>query len=370
MNKIKLGNTEIGPTGWAVIGIYYSNGVFFEEKENRGISYILDHVIYEMLYEAIGDFGYGQVFGHTYYGYSSFIIVCSSNMVNENLKLVSEVLYESPLKDIDLVSWIELRKNSARRNPMPIENQYYAKHLVEGPLVKTLSAGINFVPHLESLNTWRAKYIKPECVVKCITGDGYGDEIICNKNFFTESAIPCFASNKISVPKHIPWRRTNMIYSIPYLLTDTNIIASEAYCSFLRGKIASSLNSVGGQMRSVAFYPDYIPELRVQAQMNRGMECHSIRAIDHIIANQEDFTLKQLDELKNKLYTFYCNLHEDAIAWNRFAGYNIMSGKRYYLADLCDIHTYEKNISKESLHDVMTKIQAETRRNIFVTAVR
>lgn len=358
------------PVGTAVVGIYYPNGVFCEDRENVGISYVLDHLLYDMLQCNIASYERCRILGHTYYGYSGYQVLCPSDKVDDIVERIDYLLYDDPWSDSNLSAWFELRKKTAHATPVPIENRYYSQCLPNEPLAKTISNRMNGVPSWDKLCEWRTKYIHKNRIACYITGGSYEDISREDGVVFPDTVLPVFSPNKITFPKHIPWQRTNIIYSVPYSLTATNVLVSEAYCEMLRSKIASTINSQGGQFCSVAFYPDYVPELRIHFHIKRMHEWSAVQQVEHNLADFQDLSSKRISVIKRRIYSFYCKMYENPIAWNSFAGYNLMSGNRYDLLGLRDLRTYEDQVTQESLNQVVANIQEEKERNIFMTAVR
>lgn len=362
--------TRVSPVGTAVVGIYYPNGVFHEDTENAGISYVLDHLLYEMLHTTITSQRNCLVFGHTYYGYSGYQVMCPADKVDDIVKTIGYILYDHPLSDQNLSLWFELRKKTAHTTPVPIENQYYSKCIPNQPLASTLSNRMNYLPSWDKLCQWRAKYIQKQRVVCYITGGSYEDISREEGIVFSDSILPVFSPAKITLPKHIPWQRINIVYSVPYQLTATNILVSEALCEMVRSRIASTIHSQGGHLCSVAFCPDYVPELRIHFHVPHMHEWGTIQRVERNLADFPNPSSKHITAIERRIHSFYFRMYDNPLEWNRFAGYNLMSGNRYDLLALRDLHTYEEQISHESLRLAFDNIKAEKERNIFMAAVR
>ena len=91
----KNNHFENGGRKLCVIGIHLQNGIFHEDENNRGISYILDHVIYNSLYDRLNDLHCGHVRSFTNYGYSSFLIQCEEKHYEEVLEIAIENTHAS-----------------------------------------------------------------------------------------------------------------------------------------------------------------------------------------------------------------------------------------------------------------------------------
>jgi len=353
-----------------LFGIFYPNGVFFEKTEELGFSYILDHLLYEVLKNEIEDAGLGRVSGWTNYGYSEVILACEREKEYEVRRRMHQILYEDDWYDQEILRWIQIRREAARKSFYSIDQRYYERRLPGNPLCRSISAGIHCEPSRGNLNMWRRKYITCQNVTYCSLEEVGKAPEIEGKTILANGCLPCFIPQKIMPPKCIPWKRSNMVYAIPFDFSACNMLAAEACCQLMRKKFRSYVNDMGGKLCSASMYPDFIPEFRVHLQLSRGAEHDAAQVFEQFVFNQDMLNPEKVEKLCQALYASYRKKSTDPVAWLRFSGYNLMSGNRYNIEGLLNPDTYREYVTTDSIWGVVEMIRQKDHRTIFLTAAR
>lgn len=350
------------------IGFHIINGVFDETADITGISYCLDCHLYEKLCQKIVDSGYGDLRAITNYGYSSFVVVCHTDLLLDNLKRMRSILLEDNLTEyypteIDLT---EQRK--AKNYRLPIDLYYYSARSSELRLAQPLRGHTNITFDLDMLNQWKSLHYNCQQCNVVLTGNTpeimheYATKTISNN--LLEAT-----SRNIHIPKHIPWRYSQLIISSSYKFTPDNILCAEAACKWLEPHMARGLNASGCRFSSIRIYPDYIQEWCVHAQCKRGCETMAIRAVMDAL-NHKPKTESNLNAVRKNTRNGYFQIAENIVEWNLFAGYNLFSGCRYHLPELLLDETYQQKINISSLHAILCEWQDRQNISIFATAAR
>lgn len=370
MKIINMNHVGDHGSAQSVIGIYYPNGVFLEKDSERGISYILDHALYLSLQKAISDQGKGMVRATTHYGYTCFLIMCPPDKANDNFRCAEDILLGQQLCVDDLGEWIDYRKANARKCPTPVDTLYYAQRAPSTPLSRTLSAGINCVPSLSELRAWSAKHIIPENVISYISGSNIFDLGTNDGRYAKMNRIPSYAGSTTTLPKNMPWRWSHLIYSVPFSVRSIDTLAIEACNQWLKSQIASRVNHFGGKLCSVQFCLDCIPEWQIRIQCSTDKTKLMVDEISGLITESKGLSQQQVNHYRSKVFNYYRRMSIDPVRWNRFAGYNAMTGSRYELRQLCNAWTYAQQITPDSVMDVLSQLQRTADISVFAAPVR
>lgn len=356
----------------AVIGFYYKNGVFDENLGNRGISYVLDHMLYTELCSAMEDQGKGRVRFITNYGYSEILISCNPQDTEWIVSSAESVLfdYEWLYDGKAIEQWIRERKNATCRHIKTTAELYYAHRAVGTPMEKTLSEGLMTIPTKKALIAWRKAYICRESLFAFISGNTSSMFPQYHKEPEIRSNLPIITPVGTVLPKHIPWRRSQMVCGIPCHLSAENMLTAEAYCELMRPRFAFEIRKYSGLLSTVKIQPDFFSELQISFQCGKGNEeLLANQVIPSVLALASELSETQINHLRKKVYLSYMRMAEDNIDWNRFAGYNAITGNRQNLQSLLNEEKYTQHISCTSL-DTFAKSISSAMVNVFATAVR
>ena len=357
-----------------IIGIYYRNGIFDEHIGNRGISYVLDHVLYEALCQRICDSKKGEVRCFTNHGYSEILILCEPENAMQNIRIAEDVLFASKLPyNTDIIAqWIGSKKNDLRGQRKTSEVLYYEQRAAGTPLAKQLSGLLTSVPSEQALRVWHTVYLQQANPWGYVSGAI--PALFRNQNHIEEtgrSALPMVTPSQTAFPRHIQWHRSQVVYSVPCEITADNILAAEAYCELLRPVFASEIRKHKGQLSSLKIQPDYFSELQLCFQCCRGTEAVlANRVVQSVFKSKLLISDTQINDLRNKLHLSYLQIARNAFMWNRFAGYNAITGKRYDIHMLLNEETYSMHISVETIGSIVSNMQNAECVNIFVSSVR
>ncbi len=352
----------------SVIGTYFSNGVFDEKDENRGISYILDHLIYEKLAARIEDTARGYVKAVTQYGYTGFQVICPPDLAEENHHVMLQVLADKVLPSDAIEEWIKKQGHLARSRPVPADALYYAKRVPGTPLGRTLSAALCKIPSREALVDWHDRYYTPSALCTCISGCPV-PTISTAQEIHWRSPQKFIRSN-IDIPKNRPWKRSHVILGFGCALDTNMILAGEALCQWITPAISSTVHHRNGRLLGVYISPNYTSELQISLQCANGMESVIAKEL-HGLLESASFEVSEavLERIREKVFCNYACLFEDPLSWNRLMGEAAMLyGKR--LENHLYFEVFKKHITKENIRKILSSVQKDTEPCVFVTAVR
>ncbi len=353
------------PTNNTVLGIYVPNGIFAETAENSGISYLLDHLLYEKLAECIADQDRGEVYCYTQYGCSSFTVVCPPQLAKENLQIMQDVLLNESLPMDTASEWVNSRKQLARKTPVPVDTLYYAKRLPGTPLGTTLSAALTDIPALEALENWRSRYYTQDTIQICVSGESAG---LKNRLAARICDLPRYTPVTFGLPKQLPWRRSHMILGYACEMDADQILTAEALCRWLRPKLAEIVNRKNGQLLGVQINPDFVSEIQISLQCAKGKEQSIADAVTAFLSSAV-IAEPDANALKRELFRQYSDLREAALPWNHLMGeMALLYGKSAEM--LLDKEFYRQQITAQKLNCQLTALRRKGVPCIFATAVR
>ncbi len=353
------------PVNDTVLGIYMPNGIFAETAENSGISYLLDHLIYEKLAVCIDDQGSGQAHCFTQYGYSGFQVVCPPELAKENLQIMQDVLLNELLPMDTAPEWVNSRKQFARKTPVPVDTLYYAKRLPDTPLGTTLSAALTDIPAQKTLENWRSRYYTQDAIQICVSGDSAG---LQNRLAARICDLPRYTPVTFGLPKQLPWRRSHMILGYACEMNADQILTAEALCRWLRPQLAEIVNRNNGQLLGVKIHPNFVSEIQISLQCAKGKEQSIADAVTAFLSSAA-ITETEADALQREVFRQYRDLREAALPWNRFMGeMALLYGKSAEM--LLDKEFYRQQITAPKLNCLLTALRQKGVPCVFATAVR
>lgn len=358
---------------YAVFGFYYRNGVFDELDTNHGISYILDHVIYCMLSNIIADSGDVRVRCFTNYGHSEILIICAPDKVSENIRKAKEIIFREKLdfSEDTIQQWICYKTTSIQKKQQPADVLYYSHRAPASPLAKTISAGLNAVPTQEQLEFWRTKYMNEACVSVFVSGNVPQALASGYTNYPPGSLLPQIHVSKLILPKHIPWRHSQILYAVPCDINASNFLATEAFCQWMNPILSAEIRKNGGHFQSSLIHPDFFQEWQIRFQCPKGTEkVFTEQIIPQALRTTQITSESRINSTRRKVKMYYHLMSHDPVAWNRFAGYNAISGGRLCLDGLLSEDTYEEYITSEKIGEFLLEIQNQSDVSVFATAVR
>lgn len=345
-----------------VIGIYLYNGVFYEDEKNRGISYILDHLIYKKLYEKLDYLGCGHVRARTSYGYSSFLVRCDKKHYAEVLKIVIDNMLSKDWDCNEIEDWIKERKEWSSCYSST-EQVYRSKRMPFSPLSKSLSGWLQKTPTRRELEEWQDKYYKKELlyILPSNAPDGFATMPTSKRN-----ALPDCEYVKIGLPKCIPWSRSNVYISFPLPKGENDCIIAEALCKWLARYISQEANRQNATLTDICFCPDYVPECVMKIQCRGRREEELYRSICKLISSMiPRISEKELSAVRKRLFGEYLKMYKDPEEWNLFKGYNLMSGNRYDIDGLVDFDYYERHITEDKILNMLNQMKNSVEISIF-----
>ena len=236
-------------------------------------------------------------------------------------------------------------------------------------LSKSICPESNTAPGLEELSRWKSQYyIADKCIVVI---SGAVPRYFLNLPKYSQPGnhLPQIKAYDLCLPKHTPWRRTQLILSAYYDFSSEMILCAEAACKWLEPQLACALNNIGCRLDRVQIYPDYLSEWRL------SMQCASHRELDAVSTALDAFanvpnSEAELDVVRKRTRQGYLKLAQQPVKWNMFAGYNLISGCRYHLPSLLSEETYHEQITKPQICRILSQWNKHQNFSIFATAIR
>ena len=258
-----------------------------------------------------------------------------------------------------------------QKQRLPADVLYYSHRAPASPLAKTISAGLNAVPTREQLEFWRTTYMHEACVSVYISGNVPQSLSSGYTHSPAGSLLPQIRVSQLILPTHIPWRRSQILYAVPCDINAPNFLAAEAFCQWMNPILAAEIRRNGGQFQSSLIHPDFFQEWQIRFQCPKGTEkFFTEQIIPQAIRTTQITSESRINSTRRKVEIYYHRMAHDSVAWNRFAGYNAVSGGRLHLDGLLSEDTYEEYITSDKIRKFLLEIQNQRDVSVFATAVR
>ncbi len=351
----------------SVTGIYMPNGIFSETEDNKGISYILDHLLFEKMTEHIENAGKGYVRAFTQYGYSGFNVICAPEMCDENLQNMMKIITDSNLETESIGNWVAERRALARKHPIPTDTLYFSRRIPGTPLGQTLSGALKQIPSQEELLIWRKRYYQQEIYFSCIDKR---PAVLSGRENNNYPHLPQFEPVGFNLPRHIPWRQSHMIMSFDCKLETDELLSAEALCQWITPFMRSIANRRNARLLRVQISPLFVSELQISFQSPRGKEQAIAEDVLHFLHSAViDLKDTKLCSLQNAVFCNYSPLQLDPLEWNRFRGESaLFYGKN--IVDTLDYSSFQKYITADLMQCILSRVQSCSAPSLFATAVR
>lgn len=338
---------------------------------NYGISYLIDNYLYEKMASWLEAAGLGKVSAKTYYGYTEYIVRCDSRNTAVVLSGVQKIMDDTSIDKtiFEKCSEYLLCRTNKRK---PVYLLYNEKRVPNSRLAFPVSFPYakNDCALYEHAQKWYVDTImkKNKVIIQTL----YGANNYFEQDLSVYACTPYVDApiSTIAIPKHIPWKQSLFIKGMSFKREETNILCLEALCQRIRPMINQRVSSVSGRVNWTQISMDFFGELRVCGSCAKGKEPLVFEAIRGIFGETNQVNASIMRNLATKIFDNYRTLCLQPDEWNRFIGWNLMSGGWYVIPELFSFNTFSQSISEEGLGKLVHELSLDSLPSEFVIKQR